>query len=166
MLNKKIKAFTLAELMITLALTSVMVSFSYMGLNYTQKLLYQYNGQSHFITQINELTKRINISFAESNQIEKQGDDKLIFKTDSNETQVQFNPIYILTFKNNKTDTFKLENKSLKIEREELGTETTIELIKKIEFDVYFQKQKFHLTFSKNYDAYSKLMIETADEHN
>lgn len=163
MLNKKLKAFTLAELLITLALTAIMVTFSYMGLNHIQKLLYQYNDQSLFITQINELNKRISFSFNNADQIQKLGENKLILKSDSSENLIEINPNYILTIKNNQTDSFKVETKVLTIEKEELSAGQSVELVKKLEFDIYFQKQKFHLTFNKKYDSYSKLMIETAD---
>jgi prepilin-type N-terminal cleavage/methylation domain-containing protein len=166
MINKKIKAFTLAELLVTLALTSIMVTLSYMGLNYIQKLLFQYQDQNTFITRLNDLNKRLDFSFDEALSVQKEGERSLILRKDSSETKVEFGPYYILTVKNNRTDTFMLDAKDLKIENESLNETVQEQLIKKVEFDIYFQKQKFHLTFSKNYDAYSKLMLETKDAGN
>lgn len=166
MLNKKIKAFTLAEMLVTLALTSIMVIFSYMGLSQLNKLLVQYRDQNIFITELNELNKRTSFLFNEANSIQKISETELIFRTDSAESKVIVDPSFILTVKNNKTDTFKLENKGLKIVNEEIASEASISLIKKLEVDIYFGKQKFHLIFIKNYDAFSKLKIETANVSN
>jgi prepilin-type N-terminal cleavage/methylation domain-containing protein len=166
MLNKKIKAFTLAEMLVTLALTSIMVTFSYLGLSQMHKLLFQYSDQNLFITQLNELNKRAAFLFEEANSVQKKSETELVFKTDSAESKIVFHPSYILTIKNNKTDSFRLENKGLKIENEELVIESQISPVKRIEFDIYFGKQKFHLIFIKNYDAYSKFMIETENGSN
>lgn len=165
MLNKKIKAFTLAEMLVTLALTSVLVTFSYLGLNSMQKLLVDYKNQHQFITQMNELNKRINLLFINANTITKLSDEKIIFNADSTESKVIFSDRYILTIKNNVSDTFHFDPKKLKITNEEMSEPVYIALIKNLEFDIYFQKQKFHLTFSKNYDAFSKLELITDVEH-
>lgn len=165
MLNRKIKAFTLAEMLVTLALTSVLVTFSYLGLNSMQKLLVDYKNQHQFITQMNELNKRINLLFINANTITKLSDEKIIFNADSTESKVIFSDRYILTIKNNVSDTFHFDPKKLKITNEEMSEPVNIDLIKNLEFDIYFQKQKFHLTFSKNYDAFSKLKLITDVEH-
>lgn len=161
MLNRKIKAFTLAEMLVTLALTSVLVLFSYLGLSQIQKLLFQYRDQHLFITQLNELNKRGTALFTKANSIQKLSENTLVFRTDSSESKLIFNPQYILTVNNNQTDSFKVENKGLKTGNEELMSDLQIELVNKAEVEVYFGKQKFHLTFIKNYDAYSKLITET-----
>lgn len=165
MLNKKIKAFTLAEVLVTLALTSVLVTFSYLGLNSMQKLLVDYKNQHQFITQMNELSKRLNLLFTNANTVTKLSAEKIIFKTDSSESKVVFSDKYILTIKNNVSDTFQFEPKKLEITNEEMPEPVEMSLIKNLEFDIYFQNQKFHLTFSKNYDAFSKLELITDGEH-
>ncbi|MBP7809083.1 MAG: prepilin-type N-terminal cleavage/methylation domain-containing protein [Bacteroidia bacterium] len=165
MLSKKIKAFTLAEMLVTLALTSVMVTFSYLGLTSMQKLLVDYKNQTNFISKLNELNKRIEFLFTKANTITRVTDEKLIFKTDSVESKVVFGSNYVLTIKDNVTDTFQFEQKALKITYEGMADITSIELINGLEFDIYFKKQKFHLTFSKNYDAFSKLKFATDEKH-
>lgn len=165
MLNKKIKAFTLAEMLVTLALTSVLVTFSYMGLSSMQKLLVDYKKQNQFITQMNELNNRITLLFSNAHTVTKTSEEKVIFKTDSLESNIIFSDSYILTIKNNVSDTFHFEPKKLKITNEEMADDVGLSLIKSLEFDIYFQKQKFHLTFSKNYDAFSKLNLLTDVEH-
>lgn len=161
MLNRKLKGFTLAELMITLALSSILVSFSFLGLKYVQRLLHQFREQSYFITQLNELNKRLNSSVNNSRSIFLENDKKLIFRADSMNSSFEFKPDMILSIKSNQTDSFKVETKDLKFEYEPIGENISAALINKIEFNVYFHKQNFHLIFNKNYDAYSKFILET-----
>ena len=165
MLNKKIKAFTLAEMLVTLALTSVMVTFSYLGLTSIQKLLVDYKNQNSFISKMNELNSRINFLFTRSNTVSEINNETIVFKTDSAESKVIFGSNYILTAKDNVTDTFQFGQKALKITYEGMTDNSSIELINGLEFDIYFKKQKFHLTFSKNYDAFSKLKFTTDAKH-
>ena len=164
-MNKKIKAFTLAEMLVTLALTSVLVTFSYLGLNFMQKLLIDYKSQNSFISQMNELNSRLDFLFMKANAVTKMNEGDFVFKADSTESKVVFSDTYILTVKNNVTDTFKFEPKALKFVNEEMIENTSESLVKNIEFDVYFKKQKFHLTFRKNYDAFSKLQLITDVGH-
>jgi prepilin-type N-terminal cleavage/methylation domain-containing protein len=165
MLNKKIRAFTLAEMLVTLALTSVMVTFSYLGLTSIQKLLVDYKNQNSFISKMNELNKRIDFLFTKANTITKVANEKIVFNADSAESKVIFESNYILTVKDNVTDTFQFGPKGMKITYEEITENSSIELIKGLEFDIYFKKQKFHLTFSKNYDAFSKLKFSADEKH-
>lgn len=152
--------------MITLALSSVLVTFSFMGLNYIQRLLHEFKEQSYFITQLNELNKRLNSSVSNSRSIFSENNQKLIFKSDSLNSTFEFKPNVILTFKKNQMDSFKLETKELKVEYELIGDNVSDKLINKIEFDINFHKQNFHLIFIKNYDAYSKFNLESGSGNN
>lgn len=166
MRNKKICAFTLSELMVTLALTSLLVGFCYTGFNYTQKLLYQFNEQSDFLTQLTELNKR---SFVFKNQvciITKESDQKFRIKNDSVNYSLDFRSRYLLVGRNSATDTFMLETTEIKTSFEVLNNPVWKDkLVNGIEFDVIFQKQKFHLGFRTSYDSYTKLNLETQSEN-
>lgn len=152
-------------MLVTLALTSVLVTFSYMGLSSMQKLLVDYKKQNSFISQLNELNSRLNYLFTKATLITKANERDFVFKTDSIESKIMFNESYVLTIKDNMTDTFRLEAKALKITSEEMHENATTSFVKSLEFDIYFQKQKFHLTFNKNYDAYSIIQFITDIEH-
>ncbi len=160
LLNKKIKAFTLAELLVTLALTAILVTLSYAGLNYIQKLLKQYNEQSYFVTQMSELNRRLSLQADQAGFIKSRSGNELTFGTDSFVSTLLFYPGHILLKKNGVTDSFLLENSALRLSYEKLNSYES-QLVNKLEFDVIFNKQKFHCAFSKTYDAYSKFIIES-----
>ncbi|HWY10382.1 MAG TPA: prepilin-type N-terminal cleavage/methylation domain-containing protein [Bacteroidia bacterium] len=162
MLNRKIKAFTLSELMVTLALTGMLISFTYLGYGFVQKLLAKFNEQTYFINQVNELNKRFSqLSFMRG-EITLENETKFMIKTDSTNYSIEFAKKNILMSTNNVVDTFKLESQDLKNGFETLTNQHWNEkLVNNIEFDVLFEKEKFHLVFNKQYDAYSKLILET-----
>jgi prepilin-type N-terminal cleavage/methylation domain-containing protein len=161
MLNKKIPGFTMAELLVTMALTSLLVSFAYMGFNYIDRLLKQYREQSHFINQLSELKTRLNLLSSLPGTITKENENTFVFKTDSSVSHLKLKTEYVLLERFNRTDTFLLKPTDTKTSFETMNhTEWRNRLINQIEFDIYFQKQKFHLIFSKKYDAFTKLELE------
>lgn len=161
MINKKIPAFTLAELLVTLALTSLVAGFSYLGYNLIQKLLKQYSDQNLFITQITALNSRLNILSMQTGYVLKEGDNKFSFNADSTQSYIEFKPKAILLGYNNKTDTFNLKPEKLETSFETINTVSMQnKLVNKVDFYVYFEKQKFYLSFYKNYDAASKLILQ------
>lgn len=162
MLNKKIKAFTIAELMVTLALTGIMTSFAYLGFNYTQKLLHQFNEQNYFIVQLTELNKRLILLSSLAKEVTIENEKTFLLKSDTINCKIDFNPNYILLNKSGAIDTFHLETTDLKNEFELMNNPLwERKLVKHFQFDVLFKKEKFHLAFDKTYDAYSKLLLET-----
>jgi prepilin-type N-terminal cleavage/methylation domain-containing protein len=162
MLNKKIKAFTISELMITLALTGIMTSFAYMGFNYTQKLLHQFHDQNSFIVQLTELNKRLSLLSGPAKEIKSESEKCFVFRSDSMQCKIDFRPDIILLNRSGNTDTFHLTVTDLKSEFEKMQNPAWEgKLINHIEFYVLFQKEKFRVSFNKKYDAYSKLILET-----
>ncbi len=161
MATKKIKAFTLAEMLVTLALTSIMIMFCYLSFNYLQQLLNQFRQQSFFITQLNELKKRGDALTTQPVLILKENDEKIVFKADSGESRLEFGEKNLLMTRAGRTDTFHLAGEKLNCGFEAFSNPLwQNRLVNQVEFDIYFQKQKFHLTFHKNYDAVTKLNLE------
>ena len=162
MLNRKLKAFTLAELLVTLALTAILISLAYSGLNYIQRLLKQYNEQSFFITQITELEKRIGQQTRLAREIRSEREHELVFRSDSGTVILFFDPKYILLKRKNQTDSFLIENSGLQLAFEELNNDR-VQLINTVTFDLDFREQKFHCIFRKSYDGFSKFILESQD---
>ncbi len=161
MLNKKLYAFTLSELMITMALTSLMITFAYLGFNYIQKLLVQYNQQSSFINELNTLNDRLETLSGFKNLSFKEGDNTYVFKTDSATNYMEFKNETVLIKGDNSTDTFHLKALDIKNTYEILNNPLwQNRLLNKIEFDVSFEKQKFHVSFNKQYDSCTLLKLE------
>jgi prepilin-type N-terminal cleavage/methylation domain-containing protein len=162
MLNKKINAFTISELMVTLALTGIITSFAYIGFNYTQKLLHQFNEQNYFIVQLTELNKRFDLLSAAVQEVTKENETRFILKSDSLTYKIDFNSEYILLNKSGSVDTFHLKAVGLKSDFEVMNNPLwERKLINHFAFDIVYQKERFHISFNKQYDAYSKLILET-----
>lgn len=158
---KKIPGFTLAEMLVTLALTSMMITFCYLSFNYTQHLLSQFNRQSYFITQLSELKKRGDRLMHAHSLMLQEDEKKIIFKSDSSEHSLEFTEELILMRHAAQTDTFHLAPKKISISYEAFSNPAwQHKLVNTLELDVYFQKQNFHLVFRKRYDALTRLQLE------
>jgi prepilin-type N-terminal cleavage/methylation domain-containing protein len=166
MLNEKLKGFTLSELMVTLALTAILLSFSYMGFNYLQKLLFQYSEQNNFITEINELKKRFEILSSSPGKILQVSESRFEIESDSAFHEMNFNPHFILFSHANSIDTFHFEAKNIKVDLEKINSPgINRSLVKNVAFEILYKQQLFHLCLSKNYDAFSKLTFELQEKN-
>lgn len=159
MLTKKIPGFTIAELLVTLALTGVLAGFSYMGLNYIQRLLKKYNDQSFFLTEANELYKRMELISSAPAPLEQENEGNFRLKSDSGSLSLNIKDKLILLTRYNKTDTFHLEAQNIQTAYE-LPGKTQYPLVKEIDFDVCFEKQKFHFNCRKQYDGCTRLALQ------
>ncbi|MBL7893833.1 MAG: prepilin-type N-terminal cleavage/methylation domain-containing protein [Bacteroidia bacterium] len=158
--NKKLRAFTLAEMLVTLALTSILIMFSYTGVSYIQKLLYEFNEASSFLNNMNEVSMRLQSLFEESEFIEESEDGKYIFYLDSSQSVVNIHEDLMQVNRFNKVEDFPFMISNRRCEYEIIDNNITNKrIVKCLEFDVYFKKQKFHLIFCKNYDAKTKLKL-------
>lgn len=158
--DKKLKAFTLAEMLVTLALTSMLLGFCYLSFNYVQQLLHQFSRQSFFITQLNELNKRTGLLMSGPGMVTREN-DHLVFRSDSVSQAIDFKENSILMTRFGKTDTFFMAAQKLSYHYETLShPRWQNRLVNSLDFDVFFQDQKFHLAFRKDYDAGTKLNLE------
>lgn len=166
--NKKIKAFTIMELLVSMTLTGILVVFSFMGYNQIQKLFINYTVQNKFITDYNQLNKALFILSNNAHTIQKYEDESIVFKSDSNVVSLQLNDKNLLLKFKNHTDTFDLVASKKVYNFVELNAEINSNLIEYFECQVYFQNQKFTVSFHKQYDAFSilnkNLEIVTTDE--
>lgn len=157
LINKKLKAFTIMELLVSMTLTGILVVFAFMGYNQIQKLFINYTVQSKFISDYNQLNKALLLISNQSQTIEKTGDHSLSFISDSNTIVLDMNEtVMLLKFKSH-TDTFDLKPKDPQIDYLKLSNSSPSSLIKNFECEVLFQSQKFRVSFHKEYDATSIL---------
>lgn len=157
LINQKIKAFTIMELLVSMTLTGILVVFSFMGYNQIQKLFVNYTVQNKFITDYNQLNKALYILSNKAGKIEKTNDDCISFNSDSVTTILQITDNNILLKFKSHTDTFNLVAKKQDYQFLKFNTETNSNLIEKFECQLFFQNQKFNVSFHKQYDAASIL---------
>lgn len=156
-INQKIKAFTIMELLVSMTLTGILVVFSFMGYNQIQKLFVNYTVQNKFITDYNQLNKALYILSNKADKIEKTNDDCVSFNSDSVTAILKItDKNMFLKFKSH-TDTFNLVAKKQDYQFLKFNTQTNSNLIEKFECQVFFQNQKFNVSFHKQYDASSIL---------
>jgi prepilin-type N-terminal cleavage/methylation domain-containing protein len=152
-INRKLKAFTMMELLVSMTLTGILVAFAFMGYNQIQKLFVSYTVQSKFITDYNQLNKALMILSERAKIIEAQGDKVIAFKTDSNAVLLDMSTKNILLKFSSHTDTFAMEARDMKSLPVVISGQTPLPMIRSFECGVMFQTQKFRVSFRKQYDA-------------
>ncbi len=163
-LNYKLKGLTLAEVLVTLALTSIVITLSYSTLNYTQKLFYNYKKQNQFLNEYTDFKNRMNFESLMAKTILEQNETTFLINRDSIQTTLQFFSNVVLLKRNDNCDTFHIEAKNIKKEYEKIKNPLwTNKLIKLLVFETEYTKQKFNFCFYKNYDASVKLELDKED---
>ena len=145
------------ELLITMTLTAILVVFAYMGYNQMQQLFVNYNVQSKFISDFNQLNKALFLISNQAQTIEKNTEHSLLFKTDSNSIELEMAEKNLLLKFKSHTDTFALETKNPEFDFLKMGNGTASNLVQNFDCEVYFKNQKFRVSFHKDYDAASTL---------
>lgn len=169
-INKRLKAFTILELLVSMTLTGILVTFAFMGYNQMQKLFIDYSSQSNFISEYNQFqTVLANIS-QQANTIERGDDKTLLFKTDSSSIQILIEEHATLLKLKQSTDTFHFSITKPEFVFENNASASARLLIKQFQGEVFFRTQKFTVSFRKQYDAESTLKhaleINPPDEFN
>ena len=163
-INHKVKGLTLAEVLVTLALTSIVITLAYSTLNYTQKLFYNYKKQNQFLNEYTDFKQRMEHESLKAKTITEQDETTILITRDSIQTKLEFLPNVILMKRNQNCDTFHIEAKNIKKEYETIKNSLwTNKLIKSIVFETEYTKQKFNFCFYKNYDASVKLELDKQD---
>ncbi len=152
-INRKLKAFTIMELLVSMTLTGILVAFAFMGYNQVQKLFVSYTVQSKFITDYNQLNKALLILSERAKTVEAQGEKVIAFKTDSNTVLLDMSTKNMLLKFSSHTDTFTMEAKEIKTLPVTISDQTRLPLLRSFDCAVMFQSQKFRVSFRKQYDA-------------
>lgn len=160
-MTHKLDGFTLAEVIITLALTSMVITFAYGTLSYVQKLFFTYKDQNRFMQEYTNFKVRMDHEALYCDWMMEQGENKFRIKRDSSFIDVEFLKHVILVRKAGNCDTFHLVPGTLKRRYEPMNNPTmTNKLVSALNFDMAFSKQTFSFCFLKNYDASVKLKLD------
>jgi prepilin-type N-terminal cleavage/methylation domain-containing protein len=156
----RLKAFTIVEMLITLALMSVVITMSYTTLTYMQKLFSSYKMQNKFINQYTDLKKRMDYESVKAAMVTEESEHNFLIHRDSIITLLQINDKAILLKRGEQCDTFNIIAKNIKVEYEPINNPAwNNKLIRSLQFETEFIKQKFNFTFTKNYEAALKLAL-------
>ncbi len=156
-----VKGLTLMEVLITLALTSIVVTMAYTGLNYIQKLHANYQQQTRFINSYSYFKKRLDTECLKAKTIIETTENEFLVQRDSGTVIIKFLPKTIITTHNAVTDTFFLEAKNITKNYQTIKNPLYAgKLVQSISFDCFYSKQKFIFYFYKAYDASTVLSLE------
>ncbi|MBL7932146.1 MAG: prepilin-type N-terminal cleavage/methylation domain-containing protein [Bacteroidia bacterium] len=162
--HKRLKGFTIVEVLVVLALTSLSVSLSYGALNATQELFSRYKAQNRFLNEFTELKRRCDYEALKAISIIEIGTNIFEIKRDSLPIKISVLDKRVLLFKGGICDTFHLEAKNLKIGYEEMANPLwQNKLVNELSFDVEFSKQKYIFSFTKSHDASVKLALDSQE---
>ncbi len=145
------------ELLVSITLTGILVSFAFFGYNQIQKLFINYVEQSEFISDYNQLKKALVTIEERAQLIEQTDENNISFKTDSNTIILNITKEHLLLKFRSHTDTFHLPCKEKRLQFIESNNLTSTKLVRSFECDVFFKSQKFRVSFHKQYDAESIL---------
>lgn len=163
---KKLNGFTLTEVLVTLALTSISITFAYSCLNICNKWFRGFMAQRIFISQYSEFQKRMLYETAASDIFYETGENKFKIVTDSLEKTLFVERNFLVLSHKTQTDTFRFDIQGVVKHYEPLGNPLWKDkLVGSLEFDVRFDKQTYHFRMSKLHDASVKLMLETQNEN-
>lgn len=153
-IDRRLKAFTIMELLVSMTLTGILVAFAFMGYNQVQRLFINYTIQSEFVSDYNQLNKALELLAAKAKTIKAQGDKAIRFEQDSGSVLLDMRQDKILLNLGTRTDTFAMKAKEIRLSFVNTG-ETTLPpvLLQHMDCEVHFQSQKFRVSFDKAYDA-------------
>jgi prepilin-type N-terminal cleavage/methylation domain-containing protein len=160
-LKYKVKGFTITEVLVTLALTSIAITMAYGTMTYIQKLFYNYKDQNRFINEYTSLKKRMDFESLNAKMIVEEGENKFVIKRDSLNASLEFRINDILFKKGDRCDTFHISAKNIQKDYEVMKNPLwTGKLVNTLKFEVQFTKQKFNFYFYKNYDSSVKMELD------
>ncbi|PBQ30234.1 hypothetical protein CNR22_00155 [Sphingobacteriaceae bacterium] len=161
--HKKLKGFTITELLIVLVLTSLSIIFSYGTLNYIQKIFSDYKKQNRFLNEFTVFKSRMDMESIKSISVIEQKESTFEIRRDSSLIVLQLNEEVILLKKEGACDTFHIAAKKISKEYELMKNPAwTNKLLSKLEFETEFSKQKFFFSFNKEHSASFKLALENS----
>lgn len=160
-LNRKVKGFTIAELLVTLVITSVVITLSYTTFNYIHKLFVDYKSQCRFISEYTTLKERVDYESRQCEFVLEQTENKLLFKRDTIYRTLEIMPEVILFKNQSACDTFHITpHKIIKTYEPMSTSEWKNRLLQSLSFETVFGKQKFIFYFHKKYDGSVKMALE------
>lgn len=164
--HKKLKGFTLIEVLVVLALTSLSVGFSFTSLNMTQQLFVDYRKQARFLNDLTAFKQRCDYEALHADWIVENKPQEFEFKRDSLVSLLRIEQERILWTMGSRCDTFHFSAKGLKLEYEPMRSAAWQQkLLAGWRFETEFGKQRFVLVIRKQHDAATKLALENLQNH-
>lgn len=149
---KKLKAFTLMELMIGMIIGSIVVGFCYMGYSIIWKQFIDFKKTKQEINNTIQFNEILMNDFSRSEKI-LFSDNQLAFHSDSSVIIYNFTETFILRSNNDNTDTFKFVTSELQPQYLEEIKSVSTGIIKSFSFNAKILDNEEKFSFYKAYSA-------------
>lgn len=159
--HHRLKGFTLTEVLVTLALTSIAITFAYGSFNYVNKLFIDYRQQNRFLTECINLKNRLSYEMLYADSFMESGENEFLSKRGNDSVSIEIKENCILFKKNEACDTFHLEVREIAKSFEYMKNPVYVnKLVAGLNFEVEFSKQRFNFYFYKQHCGDVKLLFE------
>jgi prepilin-type N-terminal cleavage/methylation domain-containing protein len=152
--KKKLKGFTILELLVVMALSTLVLSFAYTSLRHVQKLFIGYKQQSAFISAATTFKDRLKRDFVFSDMIWELEPGH--FKIESNKTVKELvfsNKTLVLTYEEN-SDSLLVDHIMAEVNYKNFDAETGFnKLVERIKISFIYKEEEFSLNLKKDYPA-------------
>lgn len=159
-----LKGFTIVEVLVTLALTSIVITFSYSALSYVQKLFLNYKDQNRFINEYSDFKRRMDYEALYAHSVVETSENVFVAFRDSLQTTIELLDRTVLMKRSGHCDTFHFSVKQIVKSYEMIrNPKYANRLLKTLSFETEFSKQKFNFRFYKHHDASLKLQMDNVN---
>lgn len=154
---KKLRAFTLIELLIGMIISSIVIGFGYAAYSLIYKQYLGYKNVKERLVETAQLNQILSNDLLNAENISFDENTLSLLKKNPNILQYQFLDTLILRKENEVTDTFRISP---------VNIQTTFLLrdnktfLKQFSFDADALGEKEHFTFTKNYSAETLMNYE------
>lgn len=158
---KPLKAFTVAEMLVSLVLISVSVTMGYHSLAYTRRMFQLSKTQNHFIQQYSSFKQTLNYQNLKSSKLVEERENEFCFYADSFSTRFIISESALILLKGARTDSLPTKAFNIvKTYEAMLNPMWQNKLINSLSFQINFNKQVFNFSIRKQHDASVKLELE------
>lgn len=157
----ELKGFTLAEVLVTMTLTSLVILMAYTTLDHVRRLFYDHKAQNAFISQYTTLNSRLSYEALKCDLVKEESTNVFMIRRDTVKTRLKLLESCIVLQRGESADTFHIAALNIKKEYEPMANPLWANvLIRTLQFETVFTKQTFHFNFHKDYEASLKLALD------
>lgn len=161
-LRYRLKGFTLAELLVVMALASVAITFSYQALMQVQKLFADYKRQNRFLNEVTDLKSRLAFEALKAEKIVEEEEGVYGIYRDSIKALLRVTDEQVLLKRQDRCDTFHVKAKVVGKNYEPMqNLQWQNKLLRELQLGIAFKEQTYLVVLGKEHSAEIKLRLET-----
>ena len=164
---KRLKGFTIIELLVVMVLSSVVLSFAYASLRYVQKLFIGHKEQALFTNKLINLKDRLEYDFFQSDKIVEVETGRFIIYKDTVVNELWFKENDLIYLQGETRDTFHFESLRVEVNYKYIsGSISTSALVSKLNLKFTFKEEEHEIQLKKVYCSDILLKIVDSEDAN